>query len=751
MSFPSGRRRFLLTGTVVGGGLLIGYGLFKPRDLLGDPAVLSVDAGEVALNAWLKIAEDGSVTVAVPRAEMGQGVYTALPMLVAEELDVPWSKVKVEQAPIDGVYGNVVMMIAGAPFDYADEGWLASTARWSMGRLGRVLGLQVTGGSTSVRDGWLPMRTAGAAARDMLVRAAAARLEVHRNDLEVSDGAVMHAETGRSLSFGALAGEAARLDPAPDVQLKSREDYRFLGKPVPRVDVPAKVTGSAEFGIDVRVADQLYAAIKSAPVFGGSLVRVDAAKIQSMPGVAAVVELADAVAVIADSYWHAQSALNAADIEFAAGNNNEVSTSSLFQAYTTALDDGDFFTYESTGNAEEALAEVEVIAAEYRAPLLAHACMEPMNCTVRIDGERAEIWCGNQAPDILRMVAAETLDIPSENVTVHTPLLGGGFGRRGETDFMLRAISIAQTLPGRAIQLIYSREEDIQHDTYRPPATARFRARLDDAGRIVAWHNQIASPSVLQAVLRRTFPKLPTGGPDRTNIEGAAFLAYATPHRRVEHAAVDLPVPIGFWRSVGHSFNAFFTECFMDELAEAAGMDPLKFRLAHLDDHPRETRVLELLRDFGGWHTPLGEGRAVGMALHESFNSIVGQIAEVGIDNGQIRVHRVVCVIDCGQLVNSEIVIMQMESGIVFGLTAALYGDVRVESGRVMQWNFPDYRMLSLKDMPRIETHVIESDAEPGGAGEPGTPPIAPAVANAVSALTGRRIRTLPIRISAST
>ena len=748
MSVSPGRRRFLLTGAVVGGGLLVGFGLFKPRDLLGDPALLPIDPGEVALNAWLKIAENGIVTVAVPRAEMGQGVYTALPMLVAEELDVPWSMVEVEQAPIDSVYGNIVMMIDGAPFDHKDDAWLPSTARWSMGRFGEILGIQATGGSTSVRDAWLPMRTAGAAARDMLVRAAAARFDAHPNDLEASDGVVTHAESGRSLSYGALAGEAARLEPAGNIPFKSTEAYRYLGKPMPRTDVPAKATGAAAFGIDVRIDGMLYAAIKAAPVIGGSLTTVDAATIESMRGVEAVVELHDAVVVVADSYWHAQSALNTAEIVFAPGVNADVSSLNIFLTLKEALDDGDFFTYENTGDAEEALMGVDAIAAEYRAPLLAHACMEPMNCTVRIDGDHAEIWCGNQAPDILRMRAADALDVPGEHVTIHTSLLGGGFGRRGETDFMLRAISVAQAMPGRAIQLIYSREEDIQHDTYRPPAIARFKARLDDHGRIAAWHNQIASPSVLQAVLGRTFPKLPTGGPDRTNVDGAAFLAYDIPHARVEHAAVDVPVPIGFWRSVGHSFNAFFTECFMDELAQAAGLDPIDFRLAHLSAHPRETRVLELLREFGGWDTPPPAGRALGVAFHESFNSIAGQIAEVSIENGHLRVHRVVCVIDCGQVVNPEIVIMQMESGIVFGLTAALYGDVQVEGGRIMQWNFPDYRMLALKDMPRIETHVIESGAEPGGVGEPGTPPIAPAVANAVARLTGTRIRSLPIRIS---
>ncbi len=751
MSFSPGRRRFLLTGALVGGGLLVGYGLFKPRDLLGDPDVFPVGEGEVALNAWLKIGGDGVVTVAVPRAEMGQGVYTSLPMLVAEELDVAWSAIRVEQAPIDSVYGNIVVMINSAPFDPNDKSWLPSTARWTFARVGRMLAVQITGGSTSVRDAWLPMRTAGAAARDMLVRAAAARLEVHPNDLDTEEGVVTHAATGRSLTYGALAIEAARLDPVPDVALKPGPDFRLLGKPVPRTDVPAKVVGGAEFGIDFTTDDLLVAAVKTSPVFGGSLVKVDAHKTESMPGLVEIVELEDAVAVVADNYWHAQQALDALEIEFAPGPHAAVSSSSMLEAFEQALDDGDFFTYESKGDAVEQLTGKDAIVAEYRVPLLAHACMEPMNCSVRITGDRADIWQGNQAPDLLRMIAARRLDLPAEDVHIHTPLLGGGFGRRGEPDVMLRAISIAQRLPGISVKLVYSREEDIQHDTYRPPALSRFRARLDDDGRILAWHNQIASPSVGQAVLGRAFPNLPLGGPDRTNAEGAAFLSYATPHRLVEHTAVESHVPIGFWRSVGNSFNAFFTECFMDELAAAAGADPIDFRLSHLENHPRETRVLKLLRDSAGWSEALGAGHARGVALHESFGSIVGQIAEVSLDKGQIRVHRVVCVIDCGRVVNPDIVIAQMESGIVFGLTAALYGEVRVEGGRIMQWNFPDYRMLSLKEMPRIETHVIESGAEPGGVGEPGTPPIAPAVANAVSILTDKRINSLPIRVAAAT
>ncbi|MEQ8661104.1 MAG: molybdopterin cofactor-binding domain-containing protein, partial [Gammaproteobacteria bacterium] len=519
----------------------------------------------------------------------------------------------------------------------------------------------------------------------------------------------------------------------------------LLGRPLPRLDVPAKTDGSALFGCDVRNAGTVYASIRIAPVFGGRLERFDRAALEARAGVIGVIPLDDALAVVARTWWHAERALAAAEITFSPGPGAATSSADLFARYAAALDEDDGFAYEDDGDARAALAGADVLRAEYRAPLLAHACMEPMNCTVRLGNDSAEIWCGNQAPDLLRMIAADLLELEPAQVTLHTPFLGGGFGRRAESDFMRYAIAIAQAVPDQTVQLLYSREQDLQHDTYRPPVLSRFAARLDDNGRIAAWHNRIAGPSVSHATIARVFPDLPLGGPDKTSAEGAAHLAYAVPARLVEHTQVDIPVPVGFWRSVGHSYNAFFTECFIDELAAAAGVDALAFRLDHLAGRPRERAVLALLADACGWNDDLPAGRARGLALHESFHSIVGQVAEVSVANGQVVVHRVVCVIDCGEVVNPDIVIAQMESGIVFGLTAALYGDVRLEDGRVAQRNFPDYRMLTLKDMPRIETHVIASGAEPGGVGEPGTPPIAPAVTNALSRLLGRRIRSLPL------
>ncbi len=745
MKVSPGRRRFLIAGAAVGGGLLLGWGLSRPRRLLGDPAVLPVSGDEVALNAWLKIDAEGTVTVAVPRAEMGQGVYTALPMLVAEELGADWGQVRVVQAPIDKIYGNVTVLADGAPFDPHDSGWLAGSVRWSMARAGRALGIQVTGGSTSVRDAWLPMRAAGAAARDMLQRAAARRLDVPVAELEVAGGMVTHGASGRALAFGTLADEAAQLDPPSPVPLREDREPRLLGKPLQRLDVPQKCDGSALFGIDVRDGDMCYAALRMAPTPGGRVASVDLDAIEARPGVVRAFAFEDAVSVVAESWWQAERALTELPPAFDGGAHATLSGSDFEQAFARALDEDDGFVYQDDGDAHGELQGADVIRAEYRVPLLAHACMEPMNCTARVESGHAEVWCGNQAPDLMRLFAARALDLPQERIVVHTPLLGGGFGRRAEPDALWRALAVARELPGQTVQLIYSREQDMQHDVYRPPAVSRCAARLAGDGTIAAWHDHIASPSVTRAVLGRAFPRLPLAGPDKTTVEGAAFLPYAVPHRRVEHSMVPIPVPVGYWRSVGHSANAFFSESFVDELAAAAGRDPLEFRLAHLAARPRAAHVLTLARELSGWDSSPPAGIARGVALHESFHSIVAQVAEVTLENGRIRVPRVVCVIDCGRVVNPDIVIAQMESGIAFGLSAALYGDVRVEKGEIQQWNFPDYRVVGLREMPRIETHVVESGAAPGGVGEPGTPPIAPAVGNALAALTGVRRRSLPL------
>lgn len=745
MSLSRSRRRFLLSGVAIGGGLLVGYGLLKPRDLLGDRQLLNTVPAETALNAWLRIAADGRVTVAVPRAEMGQGIYTALPLLVAEELDVPWSAVAVEQAPIAKVYGNIAALVSTLPMSDGDQGWLARSGRFGLQGMARALGMQMTGGSSSVRDAWLPMRTAGATARAMLMSAAAARLNVPVAELVAADDNVLHVASQRSLSYGALAAEAALLDAPGEVRFKPRAEYRHIGKSLPRLDVPDKLTGAAQFGIDVFHSDMLHASIRIAPVFGGRLAKFGRAALEAAPGVQAVVVSDDAVAVVARSWWHAEQALHGTPPDFDDGEHGRDSTERAFADFGRALNDEDTFVYEDHGEARAMLSDGQIISAEFRVPPLAHACMEPMNCTVRVDGSQAEIWCGNQAPDLLRLLAADALGLPQQQVLLHTPLLGGGFGRRVEADVMLRALHIARALPGKTVKLVYSREQDIQHDSYRPPVLSRFRARLDVEGKILAWHNTIASPSVSQATLARAFPRLPLAGPDRSNVEGAAWLAYTVPHRRVEHAACPLALPVGLWRSVGHSQHGFFTECFMDELARAAERDAFEFRLAHLANDSREHRVLSRLK--AQWSAPLPSGRARGLALHASFGAVVAQIAEVSLAEQHIRVHRVWCAIDCGTVVHPDIVAAQMESGIVFGLSAALYGDAGYCAGRIERQNFFDHRLLAMAEMPLVEVEILESEDAPGDVGEPGTPPIAPAVANAVARLTGKRIRSLPIRL----
>ncbi|SFH61304.1 isoquinoline 1-oxidoreductase, beta subunit [Collimonas sp. OK307] len=744
-----GRRRLLIAGAVVGGGLLIGYGL-RDRNRLTPPSGLTHGDHEFVLNGWIKIGVDGIVTVIVPNQEMGQGIYTALPMLAAEELDADWSLVRAEQASVDKIYGNYVILGDALPAKPEDHGAMATTLRWVGFKLGEGIGYVMTGGSSSVRSAWDPMRLAGASAREMLVATAAKRWAVDVAQCSTHAGRVMHAASGRSFGYGELASEAAQITPPTHPRLKTRQEYTLIGKPTPRLDVRAKVDGSAVFGIDVRLPNMLYAAVAQCPAIGGTVKSFDTAAIAKLPGFKAVVAIPHGVAVVADSYWRAKSALQQLPIVWDEGANATLDSNTILARYAQELEHGKANVYHASGDVDAGLQQAaKVVEASYQVPFLAHATMEPMNCTALVKDGACEVWAPNQAPSIMRMIAARITGIASELVTVHTPFLGGGFGRRAEFDYVIQAVTVAHAMPGVPVKVVWSREEDIQHDMYRPAVMAKFRAGLDTAGKPVAWFNRIVGASVTRSLMDRL---LPWGGmdfpPDKTNAEGAADLPYAFPHQRVEHVLANTPVPVGFWRSVGHSYNAFFTESFIDELAVAAGQDPYSFRRTLLTDSPRHLKVLDTAATRAGWGTALPPGRSRGIALHESFHTVVAQVAEISVSpSGEITVHRVVCAVDCGMAINPDTVAAQMEGAIIFGLTAALYGEITFAKGRVEQSNFPSYDMLRLAQTPLIETHIVDSDAALGGVGEPGTPPIAPAVANAVFAATGKRLRKLPLRL----
>jgi isoquinoline 1-oxidoreductase beta subunit len=755
------RRRFLIGAGVVGGAMALGvWRFYRERDLLAPPANLKPGAGESVFTAWIKIATDGRITVQVPRQEMGQGISTALPMLVAEEMDADFTQVRFEQAPIAAVYANATMLGDGVPFRPDDDSWLANLVRHTQFKVGELLGVQGTGGSSGVRDAWQPMRQAGAAARAMLVSAASARFGVPAAECTVAGSVVSHAASGKRAAFGELALEAARLPVPREVVLKDPALFKLLGKSQRRLDIPEKVDGSAQFGIDVRLPGLLYAAIVQCPVFGGGLKSFDASQAKSRKGIREVIAIpatsnsAAAVVVVAAHYWQAKEALAGMKIVWDDGPHAAHDTTEQRKRYAGLLASGDARTrtYDESGDAAQAMAPpARVVEATYHVPYLAHAAMEPINCTALVrDGGSCEVWVGNQAPTLVKWYAAKAAEIDSEDVTVHTPYLGGGFGRRIEVDVVMQAVMVARRIPNTPVQLIWSREEDMQHDVYRPMAAARFRAAIDPGGRITAWQARIVSQSATGSLTARLLPAAASDAmKDKTTTEGVYDLPYAFANRKTEHVLAHEPVPIGFWRSVGHSHNAFFAECFIDECAQAAGKDPLAFRRALLANAPRHRKVLELAAEKAGWGSALPQGVGRGIALAESFHSIVAQVAEVELKEGAVLVRRVVCVIDCGFAVNPDTVAAQMESGIIFGLTAALHGSITVKAGRVEQSNFSDYDMVRLAGTPAIEVHIVNSGIEHlGGVGEPGTPPVAPAVCNALYAVTGKRVRELPIRVS---
>jgi isoquinoline 1-oxidoreductase subunit beta len=751
------RRTLLLAGVGVAGAagaLVVGWGLMPARSRLGDAALLSPAGKAVALNGWVAIASDSTVHIAMARSEMGQGVTTALPMLVAEELGCELEQIKVVQAPAHAIYGNVAMLVDALPFHPdAHESATVRASEWIVGKLGRELGLQITGGSSSVKDAWQPMRMAGATARAMLLSAAAARLNVPAAECTVQGGVITH-KSGKSVKFGELAQDAAKR-PVPDVELKTPRQFTLLGQPRQRLDSPSKTDGTAQFGIDARPEGLLYAAVMMCPTFGGALQRFDAQAVSNMPGVVRVAAIdgafgaADAVAVIARSTWQAKQAVAKLPVTWDAGRNANLTSEAIFADMRAQLAAAKGWSYHDRGEGADAVsAAAKKIEAEYAAPYLAHATMEPMNCTAQFKDGKLTLWAPTQVPGPARLFLGRLLDIDSDAITVNVTMLGGGFGRRLDLDFIAQAAQIAALTQGAPVQLLWSREDDTRHDTYRPAAVVQFAAGLDASGNLQALVSKQASGSITYDWLCRGSPTLAAPTPDKTTGEGIFDRAYEIPHQSHRQVQIESPLPLGFWRSVGHSMNAFFSESFMDECAHAAGKDPVEYRRALLANHPRHLKVLNTAAQASGWGSKLAAGRARGVALHQSFGSIVAEVAEVSIEQNKPRVHKVWVAIDCGFAVNPNIIAQQMESSVIFGLTAALYGEITVKNGAVEQGNFGDYPVLRINEAPEVQTLIVPSVDAPGGVGEPGTPPIAPAVANALFTLTGKRLRSLPLKLA---
>jgi len=698
------RREFLQAASAAGTGLVIGF-TFSGCAPRGAPPGPPLEP-----NAWLRIGTDESILVIVDRSEMGQGTTTSLPMLLAEELEADWSKVRIAFAPADPAYNNL------------------------------LFGMQATGGSSSVRAAFTALRQAGAAAREVLIDAAAQTWGVDRAECHAAQGAVVHAG-GRRLTYGHLVATAATLPVPADPPLKAPADWAVIGTRVPRLDTPIKVDGTAEFGLDVKVPGLLTAVVARCPVFGGTVASFDATAARAVPGVRHVVQIPSGIAVVADGYWPAKTGRDALVVTWNEGGAAAVSSASITRLFAQrAGRPGAQARHD--GNADRALAgAARRIEAVYETPFLAHATMEPMNCTAHVRPDGVDVWAPTQFQGGVHQMAAAVGGVPPERVQVHTTYLGGGFGRRFELDFIQEALETSKAV-GAPVKVVWSREDDTRHDYYRPASYHRLRAGLDAGNRPAAWTHRVVAPSIMA----RVFPDTVQNGLDAESVEGAVDLPYAVPNVHVDYVLTDTGIPVGFWRSVNHSFNAFAVECFMDELAHAAGQDPYEFRRALLGNAPRYLRVLELAATRAGWGSPLPDGVFRGIAVHKSFESYVAQVAEVSVGpEGAVRVHRVVCAVDCGPVVNPDTVEAQMQSGIVYGLTAALYGEIGIEGGRAVQGNFHDYRMLRMAGMPRVETHIVPSTDAMGGVGEPGTPPIAPAVCNAIFAATGKRIRTLPI------
>lgn len=722
-------RRNLLIAAGVGGGLAIGWAVWPRTRGMGWTA----GEGETVVNAFIKIGKDGRVTVAVPQAEMGQGIWSGLAQIVADEMGADWRTVAVEPAPLGPEYANRGMMVDQVAH-MSDT--MKSIATWAGGRMVSFLDFQITGGSTSIRGFQAPLRGAGAAAREILCAAAARRWDVDAAECDTANGFVTH--KANRIAFADLVGDLRASDASAEPVL--RQTPLISGKPLLRIDIPSKTDGSARFGADVRLPGMMYAAIRQGPQ-GATRKSIDRS---ALPRGARLVEAPDFIAVVADGWYAAKSALDMVKVGYALPQNPAGPW--LEAGIRAAIDGkGETAVARDDGNVEKALESGSDVSADYTLPFLAHACLEPMTATARIIDDKCEIWAPTQSATFAAWAAARTLDIDSDDVIVYPTLLGGGFGRKVEADAVAQVAFIARAV-NRPVQLIWSREEDFAHDMWRPAVAARLRGTATSAG-IAAWDSVVAVPDVGGPFFARNMPM--AGGSPKASagaIEGSVHLPYAIDNIRVVHALADCSVPLGFWRSVGHSFSGFITESFVDELAVAAKADPGDFRLAMLKDNPRAAAVLRAVLKAGG---PLGKvapGVGRGVALVESFGSIVAQIAEVEIArNAPPRVTKVWAAVDCGRIINPDSVRAQIESGIIFGLTAALYGKSSFEAGEAEQRNFDSYPLLTLAEAPDIDVILLASNEASGGIGEPGTPPIAPAVANAIFAAGGGRRRNMPL------
>ena len=700
MSPVVSRRDFIRAGALTGAGLVIGLRLDDTRAAV--PA-----AADFAPNAYLRIATDGAVTLYADHVELGQGAMTALPMIVAEELEVDWASVRIERMPSD------------------PSAWPRAIR---------------TVGSQSVRGSWQPLRVAGASAREMLVTAAAQRWGVEPSSCRAERGVVVHGATGRRATYGELVEAAAAVPVPPTPRLKSPSEYRIVGTRVRRVDVPSKVTGAAQFGIDVRVPGMLIATVLRPPAFGGSVRRVDAAAARRVDGVRDVIEFESGVAVLATDTWAALKGRRALQVEWDHGPNAAATSASIREAFTKLSHESGAVA-RNEGNAPAALtAASSTLQAVYELPFAAHATMEPMNCTAHVRADGCDVWAPTQAPTAFQQTAARLAGVPVSAVKLHVTMVGGGFGRRSRTDVLEDAVRLSKRV-GVPVKVMWTREDDMQHDFYRPFGIHRMQGAVDADGWPVAWLHRVVTQAALGGGRGGS-------GVNGDAVAGARQLPYAIPNLRVENIITESAVPVAPWRSVGHSQNGFVTEAFLDELAAAGHKDPVALRRRLLANAPRDLGVMELAVSRSEWGKPMGAGQGRGIAVHAATGSYVAQIAEVTVRGGDIRVDRVVCAVDCGIAISPDTIAAQMEGSIIYGLTCALKGEITIADGGVVQDNFNDYPLLSMTETPRIEVHIVPSTAAPGGVGEPGVPPIAAAVANAVFAATGKRLRKLPFRMA---